>query len=65
LIPLVITSGLFHVAAPSGTITVSPGFALEIAALMSAKEGLAAVTVFGVSGAWLAWQYWDEPVKRQ
>jgi hypothetical protein len=38
---------------------------LEIAALMSAKEGLAAVTVSGVSGALLAWQYWDEPVKRQ
>jgi hypothetical protein len=41
VILLVIRSWPFHVADPSGAITVSPGFALETAALTSAKEGLA------------------------
>ena len=43
LTPFVIVKVLDHVAVPAGTMTVSPGLALEIAALTSAKEGLAAL----------------------
>ena len=42
-IPFLMTSCPSQAAAPEGTITVSPGLAAEIAALTSAKEGLAAV----------------------
>ena len=46
LIPLVSTSCLSYVAAPGGTIIVSPERAEEMAARTSAKEGLAAVCVW-------------------
>ena len=40
-----ITNGAAHVAAPGGTLTVSPELALEIAAEMSANEALAAILI--------------------